>query len=375
MTSPYTLKELAELTHAKLVGDPSHRIYNINSLEEASVADASFLANPRYQEAMRKSQAGVICISPSFPQIPGKNYLIAEDPSLLFQKIAEILRPDLKNTTAFTGIHPTAVIHPTACIAEDVFIGPFVVIDQQVKIGKGTKIYPHVSIGPHSEIGENCLFYSGVSIRERCYIGNRVVLQSGAVIGSCGFGYTVNKEGKYIKLEQLGTVVLEDEVEIGANTTIDRARFKETRIAQGTKIDNLVQVAHNVEIGKNTMIAAQTGIAGSAKVGSSVLIGGQVGILGHIEISDGSMIATRSGISKSLPSPGKYRGSPAIPMVEYNKREVYIRKLEKLFHTLKTLEEKIEQLQKKASLHSLEELFATLQSLEEKVRQLQEKLS
>ena len=334
----YTLAELSATLGAQLIGDPTLRISGVNTLEDATSSDASFLANPRYNEAMKQSAAGVICITPQTPLPEGKNFLISPDPSRTFQLIVELLLPS--TTTGFTAIHPTAVIHPTAIIHPTAQIGPYAVIDRDVKIGPHTHIGPHVSISFEVTIGESCHIYPHSTIRERCLLGNRVILQPGAVIGSCGFGYTPDKLGRHIKLEQLGIVILEDDVEIGANTTIDRSRFKATIIRKGTKIDNLVQIAHNVEIGENNIIAAQTGIAGSVKTGKYVMLGGQVGIVGHVELDDLVMVATRGGVSKSLKA-GKYRGSPAMPIAEYHRQEVHVRKLEEYVQRLKALEKKL----------------------------------
>lgn len=333
----YTLEELGEKLGAELVGNPSHVISGVNALDEALENDASFLANPRYSEAMKKSKAGVICVALDTPLPEGKNFLVSADPSRTFQQIAETLIP--QGSSAFTGVHPTAVIHETAEIGPNVMIGPHAVIDRGVKIGAGTHIGPNVSIGYDVEIGEECFLHPNCVIRERCRLGNRVILQPGAIIGSCGFGYTPDKMGRHTKLEQIGIVILEDDVEIGANTTIDRSRFKATIIRQGTKIDNLVQIGHNVEIGEHNVIAAQTGVAGSSKTGKYVMMGGQVGILGHVELEDHVLIATRGGVSKSLKS-GKYRGSPAIPIHEYHRQEVHVRKLEEYVERLKKLEKK-----------------------------------
>lgn len=343
MTKHFTLAELAAKTAAALVGDPSFSITGVNTLDEATEEDASFLANPRYVEAMKRSGAGVICIDRKTPLVEGKNYLIADNPSRAFQIIAELLL--LSSSSAFQGIHPTAVIHETVQIAPRVTIGPYAVVDRASQIGEGTVIGPHVSIGCEVIIGKNCHLHPSSVVRERCCLGNRVILQPGAVIGSCGFGYLPDAEGRYQKLEQLGIVILEDDVEIGAHTTVDRSRFKATRIRRGTKIDNLCQIAHNVEIGEDNAIAAQTGIAGSVKTGKRVLLGGQVGIVGHVVLDDEVMIATRGGVSKSLKK-GKYRGSPAILIHEYHRQEVFIRKLEEYVERIKDLEQKVALLNK-----------------------------
>jgi len=347
MSRQFTLIELGAHCGAQLIGDATHLISGINTLEEATASDVSFLANPRYIDAMKKSHAGVICIAPQDALPEGKNFLLHADPSRAFQMIAELLIPSA--ISGFSGIHPTAVIHPSAQIASDVHIGPHAVIDRDVKIGPRTHIGPHVSIGFEVEIGADCVIHPNCTLRERCRLGNRVILQPGVVIGSCGFGYTPDKLGRHIKLEQLGIVILEDDVEIGANTTIDRSRFKATLIRKGTKIDNLVQIAHNVEVGEHNIIAAQTGIAGSVKTGKYVMLGGQVGIVGHVELDDQVLVATRGGVSKSLKS-GKYRGSPAIPIAEYNRQEVYVRKLEEYVERLKQLEKKATVLDTPSSL-------------------------
>ena len=339
MKQSYSLAELAEKTAARPEGNREFRITGVNTLEEATPEDVSFLANPRYREAMKLSKAGIICVDSHTPLAEGKNYLITEDPSLSFQKILELLL--LRGApSGFTGIHPTAVVHESAQIGPNVSIGPYAVIDQNVRIGEGTYIGPHVSIGADVAIGSFCTLYPSSIVREKCRLGNRVILQPGAVIGSCGFGYILNEMGQYQKLEQLGIVVLEDDVEIGANTTIDRSRFKTTRIRKGSKIDNLCQIAHNVEVGEHNVIAAQTGIAGSAKTGRYVMLGGQVGIAGHVVLEDETMIATRGGVSKPLKK-GKYRGSPAIPIQDYHRQEVHVRKIGEYVERLKELEKQV----------------------------------
>ncbi|MGD2168937.1 MAG: UDP-3-O-(3-hydroxymyristoyl)glucosamine N-acyltransferase [Chlamydiota bacterium] len=345
----FTIEELAKLTNSSYLGNKDHIIIGVNTLDSASSSEASFLANPRYEEAMKQSKAGVICINADAVAVEGKNFLISEDPSATFQKIAEILLLK-KEKLGFRDIHPSAVIHPTAKIGNNVTIAPHAVIDQDVILGDNTVVGAGCYIGCSTTVGNNCCFYANSVVREACKIGNNVILQPGAIIGSCGFGYIPDKSGNHMKLEQLGIVIIEDDVEIGANSTVDRARFKATIIRKGTKIDNLVQIAHNSEIGESNIISAQSGVAGSAKTGKHVMLGGQVGVLGHVEITDMVMIATRGGVSKSLKKPGKYRGSPAINIHEYNRQQVHIRKLEKYVQHIKNLEEKIEVIEKQLDL-------------------------
>ncbi len=343
----FTLTELADLTKSTLVGNPKHCITGVEALDSAQSEDASFLANPRYRSLLKETQAGVICIDRQTSVEEGKNFLLSDDPSLTFQTIMETLLVSSYNSTGFNGVHPTAVIHPSVKLGKDVQIGPHAVIDQGAEIGDHTKIGSQVSIGPGVKIGTHCHFHSHVTIREKCLIGNRVILQPGSVIGSCGFGFTTDAQGQHTKLEQLGTVVIEDDVEVGANTTIDRARFKTTRISRGTKIDNLVQIGHNVDIGTNNIIVSQTGIAGSVKTGKNVVFGGQAGVVGHLEIADFVMVATRGGVSKSITQPGKYAGGPVMSLSEYNRQQVHLRKIDAYVKQIDALEKRLKELEEK----------------------------
>ncbi len=341
LAKKHTLQELASLTNALLIGDPQHLITGVENLEEASSEEASFLANTRYQEAMKRSHAGVIFISPSAIKIEGKNYLIHENPSWAFQQIVELFFKSPYQHSGFQGVHETAVIHPSSIIGIGVQIGPYVTIDQGVSVGDYTIISSHVSIGSGTKIGTHCQLHPHVTIRERCVLGDRVVIQPGAVIGSCGFGFSTDVSGVHTKLDQIGSVEIEDDVEIGANTTIDRARFKKTLIRKGTKIDNLVQIGHNVQIGPYNIIVSQTGISGSTKTGRNVVIGGQCGIVGHIEIADGIMIAAKSGVSKTLSKQGKYAGVPVLSLEEHNRQQVHLRKISDYVKRLEALEQKL----------------------------------
>lgn len=347
----FTLKELAELTHSKLVGDPSHRITQVADLESAGVEDISFLNKlsfgqaTRYEQAMRKSKAGAIFVHPDTDLDQGKNYLLTEDPSRSFQHVLEILHGTNKELSGFQEIHPTAVIHPTAKLGQKIRVGPYAVIDQDVVIGDNSFIGSHVYIGPGTTIGNDTLIHPHVTIREQCHIGNRVILQPGAIIGACGFGYTTDRQGKHKKLNQVGNVIIEDDVEIGANTTIDRSRFKSTRVASGTKIDNLVQIGHGVQLGQDNMIVSQTGIAGTVKTGRHVVMGGQCGIAGHIEICDGAIFIAKSGADKSITEPGHYGGSPVVRLSEHNRVSVHLRNLDKHVKDIKELSARIKKLE------------------------------
>lgn len=346
----HTLADLAKLTQSKLIGKGDHLIKDVSDLESASVEDISFLANPRYVQAMKRSRAGAIFIDQqTFEQnhCDGTNFLINESPSTAFQAVVELYHHKLDKPSGFDGIHPTAVVHPSATIGKNVTLCPHVVIDKEVVIGDDTFIGAGTYVGPETFIGKNCLIHPRVTIREQCRIGDRVILQPGAVIGSCGFGYTTDKNGIHSKLNQIGGVTIEDGVEIGANTTIDRARFKTTRIGKGTKIDNLVQIAHGVVVGNHNIIVAQTGIAGSTETGKHVVLAGQVAIAGHIKLDDGVIVSACSGVSKSIPK-GTYGGIPAVPIKEYNRNSVFLRNMESYVNQLKDLQKRLSAIEGKA---------------------------
>ncbi|MDR3624817.1 MAG: UDP-3-O-(3-hydroxymyristoyl)glucosamine N-acyltransferase [Chlamydiales bacterium] len=342
----YTLKEVASLTSTKLVGDETYKIHNVADLDSATEKSLSFLANRRYLSAMQRSKAGAIFVKQETPLLPGHNYLISEDPSKSFQILVDIFYADKKTKTYFEGIHTQVCIDKDASIGKDVTIGPFVTIEKGAKIGSNTTISAGSYIGAFTEIGSYCLIHPNVTIREHCRVGNHVVVQSGAVIGSCGFGYSTDEKGIHTKLDQVGIVVIEDHVEIGANTTIDRGRFTETRICKGTKIDNLVQIAHGVHIGEHNLIVAQTGIAGSSKTGKHVVMAGQSALIGHVSIADGVIIAARGAAAKSIEEPGgKYAGAPMLPLTEHNRQSVYLRNIEKYVKRIEKLEERLKTLE------------------------------
>lgn len=341
----FTLAELAQLTASQLVGNPEHGICNVADLDSATEEDASFYTKgpygqvSRYDKAFEKCTAGVIFVHPETSLIDGRNYLLHEDPSRAFQTVLEAIKGSELFVTGFTGIHPTAVIHFSASIGEGATIGPLAVVDEGAVIGDRSYIGAHSYVGAQVTIGTDCIIHPHVTIREQCQIGNRVILQPGVVIGACGFGFTTDRQGKHTKLTQVGTVTIEDDVEVGAHATIDRSRFKTTRIGTGTKIDNLVQIGHGACIGPHNLIVALTGIAGSAKTGRHCVIAGQCGINGHIELGDQVILTARSGVSKSIKKPGKYGGAPAVALDEHNRLVIHQRNILKLAERVRKLEE------------------------------------
>ncbi|MFT4552368.1 MAG: UDP-3-O-[3-hydroxymyristoyl] glucosamine N-acyltransferase [Chlamydiales bacterium] len=345
----FTLKELAELTDSELLGDPKHLISNVADLESATSLEASFLANPRYEKSMQLSKAGVVFIEHKEHAIEGRNFLVSSDPSRSFQCVLEKFFSAQGVGTGFTGIHSTAVIHETAQIGEDVTIGPHAVIDANVVIGARTVIGSNSYISTDVIIGQDCVIHALVVIRERCQLHNRVILQPGVVIGSCGFGYTNDSKGHYIKLQQIGNVTIEEDVEIGANTTVDRARFSTTRIGKGSKIDNQVQIAHGVTLGEVNCIVSQVGIAGSSTTGKNVIVGGQAGITGHVSICDYAAIAGGTSVTKSITKAGQYRGAPMSTLSAFNRQQVHLRNIDKHVKKIKELEERLEALEKNKS--------------------------
>ncbi len=302
-----SLSEIAKDTGGRVVGDGALLIKGVCGMREAKAGDLTFLANPKYLPLASLTEASAIIVGLDVVVV-GKSVIQTENPSLAFSKVVAAIKEDL--TPKMAGIHPSAVVDPSAVIGAGVGIGPNVVIEKDVKVGSDTVICAGVFVGQKTVIGADCLIYPNVTIREDVTLGHRIIIHSGSVIGSDGFGY-MTIEGKHHKIPQMGTVVIEDDVEIGACVTIDRARFDKTLIGRGTKIDNLVQIAHNVRIGENCFIIALAGIAGSASIGHNAIIAGQVGVAGHVKVGDGAMVAAQSGITKDVPPGAKMFGTPA----------------------------------------------------------------
>jgi len=333
----FTLQELAAMSGGELVGDPTLKITSAASLVEATTGEISFFANRKYVGLLRKTRASAVFVPPDFAEPISAAQVRVANPAKAFEQVVLKLAP--KPITFGPGVHPTAIIDPSAQLGERVSIQPHAVIEAGARIGDDTIIGAGTYIGHETVIGSACLIYPRVTIRERSRVGLRVIIHSGAVIGADGFGFEV-VDGRQKKLQQLGFVQIDNDVEIGANTTIDRARFGRTWIQEGVKIDNLVQIAHNVVVGKNSIIVAQTGISGSTRVGERVTMAGQVGIAGHVEIGDGTVIAGQSGVSKDLRG-GVWFGYPAVPFAEAKQQIAWIHRLGKLFARVKEIEKKL----------------------------------
>ena len=302
-------------------------------IERAGPGDLTFLASPKYAAHLQGTKASAVIVTPDVETaVPS---LVAKNPYLMYARAAQVLHPRAQPDP---GVHPSAQVHPTARLAEGVHVGALAVVGARSRIGARTVIHAHAVVYEDVEIGEDSVLHSGVHVREGCRVGHRVVLQNGAVIGADGFGFARSDDGEYEKIPQLGTVVIEDDVEIGALTAVDRASLHETRIGRGTKLDNLVQIGHSVTIGPNTVMAAQAGIAGSTRVGSGVMLGGQVGVAGHITIGDGVVVTAQSGIPNSV-EPGKMiSGYPAVDNRRWLKASAVFAKLPELQRRLRQLE-------------------------------------
>ncbi|MBI1849369.1 MAG: UDP-3-O-(3-hydroxymyristoyl)glucosamine N-acyltransferase [Planctomycetes bacterium] len=340
-----TLRDLTELVKGDLVGDGSRVIRRAAKIEEAVSGDVTFVANPKYARHLETTQATAVIVSRNIETRRQDVALVrVDDPYISFLFVLGKLTPPTELLSL--GIHSTAVVDPTAVLGRDVGIGAHAVIGRRTVIGDRTRIYPGVVLGDDVRIGANSLVYSNVVIREKCSVGDDVIIHPGTVIGGDGFGFAPNTNGTYDKIPQLGTVIVEDCVEIGANCTVDRATLGETRICRGVKLDNLVHVAHNCVVGENTVIAAQTGISGSTKIGKNCVVGGQVGLVGHIVIGDRITIGAQAGVTKSFVESGmKIFGYPAREMQHRLRGEALVHQLPELRAKLRALEKRLDELQ------------------------------
>lgn len=336
----FTAREIAAMINGKVDGNPEIAVNKLSKIEQGEPGSITFLGNPKYTQFIYTTQASVVIVNDDFKpeQEIGCTLIRVENAYNAFAMMLEAYNNIRQNKT---GISKLAFIPETASVGEDCYIAEFVSIGDNAVIGNKVKIYPNSVIGDNVTVNDGTIIYAGVKIYNDCNIGAGCTLHAGVVIGADGFGFAPQSDNQYQKVAQIGNVIIEDNVEIGANTTIDRATLGSTIIRKGAKIDNLIQIAHNVEIGENTVIAAQSGIAGSAKIGSNCMIAGQVGIIGHLEIGDNVKIAAQSGISTSIPENSIMMGSPAFDISAYRKSYVYFRSLPKLVDRITLLEKKL----------------------------------
>lgn len=338
----FSAQQIAEFLKGEVVGNKDIKVSDFSKIEEGRSGTLTFLANPKYTHYIYETHADIVIVNKTFePERAISATLIKVDDA--YQSVAQLFTLVNNLKPRKTGISAKADIAQSASIGKDIFVGAFVSIGENCKIGSNVTIHPNTQIGDNVSVGDGSIIYSNVSIYSDCVVGKNNIIHSGAVIGADGFGFAPDEEGHYHKIPQIGNVVLGDDVEIGANTTIDRATMGATHIGDGVKIDNLVQVAHNVEVGEYTAIAAQTGIAGSTKVGRRCIFGGQVGITGHISIADGTILGAQTGVSGNINEGGKvWAGSPVLPIDTFRRTSVLIRKLPDIVHTVYDLEKKLQ---------------------------------
>ena len=344
----WTTGDLAAKLGAGLEGDAAAVVSGVADLKTARAGQLSFAGRPRYLAAVAASEATAVIV-------PKDAALASPKPALL--RVADVEAAFAAACALFAppavvmprGVHPQACVSPEAKLGEGVSIGAFAVVEAGAEIGAGTTLYPQTYVGHQARLGRDCLLYPFASVRERCVLGDRVILQNGAVIGGDGFGYTVDAKGVRTKIPQTGIVVLEDDVEIGANATVDRARFGETRVGQGTKVDNLVMVAHNCVIGEHSVLCSQVGMAGTTTLGKRVICAGQAGLAGHLTVGDDAVIGAQAGVPSDLAGGQMYLGAPAVPRLEFGKSLAHVASLPKLKEKVKDLEARLAALEQSPS--------------------------
>lgn len=336
----FTAVQIAEILEGNIVGNPDVEVSKLAKIEEGTKGTLTFLANPKYIQHIYSTKASITIVNADFvPEEKLDTTLIkVEDAYKAFSKLLEYYN---QVKMSKSGIEQPNYISETAVYGENIYLGAFSYLGDNVTIGKNVKIYPSSYIGDNVTIGDNVVIFSGVKIYSECVIGNNCFINSGAIIGADGFGFTPNEKGEYHKVPQTGNVILEDHVDIGAATTIDRATLGSTIIRKGVKLDNQIQIAHNVEIGMNTVIAAQTGIAGSTRIGENCQIGGQVGIVGHLTIGNNVKIQAQSGIGRNVKDNEVLQGSPALTYGDYNKSYVHFKNLPKIVKNISDIEKKL----------------------------------
>lgn len=342
---PKKVKEIADLLGGELIGSPEVTIKGVNGINEAKEGELAFILSPKYEALVDSTKASCVVVPRSVKRAFSKPTIKVDNPSIAFSKIIEILLPN--RIPCPRGVHASAIIQKGAVIAKTASLGAYVVVEEGACLGDKTVIYPFCYIGKNTRIGKDCVLYPNVTIREEVVVGDRVIIHPGTVIGSDGFGYDIQPNGTHHKIPQIGTVVIEDDVELGSCVTIDRARFGKTVIGNGSKIDNLCQIAHNVLIGPNCAIAAQSGISGSTELGRNVIFGGQVGVSDHLKIGDFVIAGAKTGISKSYPANTTLFWYPAKRADKARDIIASIGLLPKLFERVRALEAKIKELEKR----------------------------
>ena len=343
----FTAQQIADFLQGEVVGNKDIVVSELSKIEEGRAGTLTFLSNPKYTHFIYTTQADVVLVDRTFvPEQPISATLIKVDSA--YQSLAKLLTLVDSMKPKKTGIHATAVVSESATVGENVYIGAYAFVGNNVKIGSNVKIYPHVFLDDSVLVGDDSVVYAHVSVYENCEIGKRCVIHAGAVLGADGFGFAPDEQGHYHKIPQIGNVKLEDDVEVGANTTIDCATMGSTLIHRGVKIDNLIQIAHNVEIGEDTALAAQTGVAGSTKIGKRCVLAGQVGVAGHLNIADGSIFGAQTGVSSHIKEAGQiWQGYPAMPVATFRRLSVIQKQLPDLQRKIYDLERQIEAMKTK----------------------------
>lgn len=340
----FIASQIADFLKGEVIGDEKAKVSAFSKIEEGKPGTITFLANPKYTHYIYETDADIVLVNNDFiPEKPIKATLIKVPNA--YAALASLMEMAAKSLPQKKGTEQYSFISSTAKVPEDVYIGSFAYVGENVELGENTKIYPHSYIGDGAKIGKNVVIYSGVHVYHNCVIGDNCILHSGCVIGADGFGFS-NEDGVYHKIPQMGNVVIENDVEIGANTTIDRAVMGSTIIRQGVKLDNLIQIAHNCEIGKNTVMAAQVGVAGSTKIGENCVLGGQVGLGGHITIGSKTQIGAQSGIISNIKEGSEIMGSPAMPVKSFLKSSIITPKLPDMYKQIGALEKELAELKK-----------------------------
>ena len=341
----FTAKQIAEFLNGTIEGDVTAKVNGFSKIEEGKPGTLTFLANPKYEHYIYSTKAAIVLVNDDFhPSAPIESTLLRVPNA--YAALASLLHFVEQTQTQKEGIDPSAFIAPSARVGAGGYVGHFAYIGEHSVIGRGCRIYPHAYIGDNVQIGDDTIVYPHVTIYNGCVVGSRCILHAGAVVGSDGFGFAP-ENGTYRKIPQLGNVVIEDEVEVGANTTIDRAVMESTTIHRGVKLDNLIQIAHNVQIGENTVMASQVGVSGSTKVGRHCMIGGQVGLGGHIHIGDGTQIGAQSGIISNIDAGSRVMGSPAMPLKTFFRSSITLRKLPDMYLEIDRLRKEVEELKKR----------------------------